>query len=182
MRSMLQNIPVGRFDYPPAAEAASELYRRFAETPSRSDYAFALAKLGDPAVPSLVGALTHDNPQVRKEAAWTLERTVGDLQPAIPRLASMLRDPEGPVRQAAGHTLRRAGPAVAPIIPDVAEALALEDDPYRWGVLVDVLLNAPENAGSAVPILQKARHDDDFFTRFRADRALRAISKTKQVP
>lgn len=126
-------------------------------------------------MPALVDALTHEDPRVREEAAWTLERTVGDLRPAIPGLAKLLRDPEGAVRQAAAHTLRRAGSAVAPIIPEVVEALEFEDDRYRSGVLVDILLRVPDKAAAAVPVLQKARDDGDFLTRIRAALALREI-------
>lgn len=103
------------------------------------------------------------------------QRTTGDLQPAISALADALDDSNDGVRQAAAHTLRRVGKASVPVFPQIIGAFSREQDAYRWGVLLDILLMAPEEAKGAVPILEDALESPSFYTRIRADQALRAI-------
>ena len=84
----------------------------------------ALAKIGEPAVPSLIAALDHPDEGVRWKAAITLGE-IGDQRGIIP-LISLLSDTDRFVRSRAAYALGLIG---SPAIPALSETL--EEAPYE---------------------------------------------------
>lgn len=77
----------------------------------------ALARIGPPAVPSLVQALQHNDPLVRREAARVLMRMGPDAKAAAPELTRLLDDEDEMVRKYAAKALGNIGPEAAVAVP-----------------------------------------------------------------
>lgn len=72
-----------------------------------------LVRIGEPAVPELIKALRHGDPQVRFQAAVVLGRIGPDAEGAVPPLITTLNDTQPPVRKAAARALGQIGPNAA---------------------------------------------------------------------
>jgi hypothetical protein len=90
----------------------------------------ALVKIGEPAVPSLIAALTHSDEGVRWKAAVTLGE-IGDQRGIIP-LIGLLSDTDRFVRSRAAYALGLAGP---PAIPALSETLKDAPSGVRTGIV-----------------------------------------------
>lgn len=101
---------------------APSLERPLSEIPDQELAEEALARIGPPAVPSLVQALSHQDPLVRREAAKVLMRMGPDAKDAAPELTRLLDDPDQMVRKYATKALGNIGPDAAVAVP----ALMLE--------------------------------------------------------
>lgn len=81
----------------------------------------ALATIGPPAVPNLIGALAH--PQLRAPVAGILGRMGPAAAPATEALAKLLTDADGNVRIEAAHALAAIGPEAKSAVPALIESL-----------------------------------------------------------
>jgi len=73
----------------------------------RRHAAFALAKIGTPALPALTQALQSENVIMRKNAAFALGEMGKDAHTAIPALVRLKQDPDTSVRWIAEHALKK---------------------------------------------------------------------------
>ncbi len=101
---------------------APSLDRPLSEVPDQELAEEALARIGPPAVPALVQALSHHDPLVRREAAKVLMRMGPDARDAAPELTRLLDDEDEMVRKYAAKALGGIGPDAAVAVP----ALMLE--------------------------------------------------------
>ena len=93
------------------------LGRPISDVPDQELASEALARIGPPAVPSLVQALNHRDPQVRREATRVLMRMGPDAKSAAPELTQLLDDEDELVRKYAAKALGNIGPEAAVAVP-----------------------------------------------------------------
>ncbi|MCG7855063.1 MAG: HEAT repeat domain-containing protein, partial [Methanoregulaceae archaeon] len=115
----------------------------------------ALAKIGEPAVPSLIAALDHPDEGVRWKAAITLGE-IGDQRGIIP-LIGLLSDKDRFVRSRAAYALGLIGSPAIPALSEMLEeapyevrrntvtALGKMNDPAAIRVLLRALTNSSED-------------------------------------
>lgn len=105
-----------------------------------------LVRAGEPAVPSLIDVLGHENARVRRLAAQILGAMRGKAAAAVPALTkAALGDPDRSVRDRAQRSLGEIGPAAKDAAPALVRLVEQEDS---YGAL-DALLAmraAPELA------------------------------------
>lgn len=99
----------------------SLLERSVRADPNTFTYAMALGRLGQPALPALLGALQHMEVAIREAAAWAL--SLIPTSESIPSLVQALEDPSPLVRRGAAYTLGRIGDerAVAALIRTLSD-------------------------------------------------------------
>jgi HEAT repeat protein len=83
----------------------------------------ALSRIGEPAVPALVGALTDPEVNVRIQAARALARLGPPAKDAVPALTKALDDPDIGVRQNAARALGQIGPDAKEAVPELIRSL-----------------------------------------------------------
>ena len=110
----------------------------------------ALVKIGQPAVPALIGALKNPDKRVRTHTASALARMGEQAKAAIPALIAALKDKDTNVRSSAAFALGRMGEQAKVAIPALIAALKTPDkDVRRYAAL------ALENI--AVSLQEKAK-------------------------
>jgi len=100
----------------------------FREWSLRETAADALARIGRPAVPALIRALSDPDPELRHQAARALSRMGPSVRDAVPALIRALKDPDPLVRRSAARALGQVGPDAAIAIPALVEAMRSKDD------------------------------------------------------
>jgi hypothetical protein len=132
-------------------------------------------------VRELEGALGHQDPVVRREAAAGLGRLNSAATQSLPRLAQLLRtDPDANVRATAADSIRKMAPASAAFVADLGGALDDTDPLVRMNAAL-ALLALKESARVAVPNLIAAVGDEDndtnldFFTMTIRQAVVRAL-------
>jgi hypothetical protein len=95
----------------------------FTEWSLHETAADALARIGAPAVPSLMRSLRGGETLNRVRAAEILARIGPDASPAVPLLVESLRDPDPLVRRGAARALGQIGPAAAEAVPALMELM-----------------------------------------------------------
>jgi len=134
----------------------------------------ALSKLGTPAVAGLIGALQHNDDDVRWKAAIGLGE-IGDPN-AIPSLINLLCDDDRYVRSRAAYALSMIGePAVDPLICALREG----DGNLRWGAAI--ALGKIQNPRAIEPLI-RALADKYENVRAESAAALAAIGKPALGP
>jgi hypothetical protein len=83
----------------------------------------ALGRIGEAAVPSLIEALNHPDPEVREQAARALSLIGPKSVAAVPELIKLLDDESEPVRRQAARALGQVGPAAKAAIPALIRQL-----------------------------------------------------------
>jgi HEAT repeat protein len=104
------------------AEGAADepvVLRSYREWTIQETAADALGRIGTAAVPELVGALAHPDPEVRRQASRVLARIGPGAAVAVPVLRQLLVDQDSTVRQAAIRALGQIGPPAAAAVPDL---------------------------------------------------------------
>ncbi|MGQ9732712.1 MAG: HEAT repeat domain-containing protein [Candidatus Zipacnadales bacterium] len=133
-----------------------------------SELAVALEKVGPPAIPHLIPALSHSDDEVRLLATQTIA-SIGTEAAVVPLAQYSLFDPVVAVRQTAADALRElATPAV---IPHLIRALNDSD----WKVYYAAKDALARLGATAVPQLVKALSSDNARVAYTAEQALAAI-------
>lgn len=83
----------------------------------------ALARIGAPAVPSLIQGLRHQDPYVREQAALVLAKIGPEARAAVGELTAALDDEDSRVRKAASRALGQIGPAAGEAVPALMRSL-----------------------------------------------------------
>jgi hypothetical protein len=89
----------------------------------------ALGRIGEAAVPALIEALSHPDPEVREQAARALSLIGPKSTAAVPDLIRLLDDESEPVRRQAARALGQVGPAAKIAIPALIKQLERKDPP-----------------------------------------------------
>jgi HEAT repeat protein len=119
----------------------------------------ALIRVGEPAVPGLVGMLQSGDTRLRKTAATTLWGLGAKGKEAVPVLAEMLADPDPDLRLAAAMALDNMGPAAADAVPALVKALRdPEGEVRQWSA--KALGHIGPAAAAAIPALSRAAKAD----------------------
>jgi HEAT repeat protein len=158
----------------------------------REEVASVLASIGDAAIPSLLGALQHEDWLVRLHAVESLGKT-GSRQAVQPLLSVLFNDRDSAVREDAVRALGEIGDPQAvdylftamrePGLRTLAvEALGRIGDPCAVPVLIDVL------TGASPPEVTRAvagcgdQWNEEFITQGAAAKALGTIGDEKAIP
>ena len=132
-----------------------------------SELAVALEKVGPPALPELLPALTHPDQEVRLLATQTVAR-IGTAAAVVP-LAQSLSDQDVLVRQTAADALRSL--ATAAVAPQLVNALGDAD----WKVYYAAKDALAKIGDQAVPYLVKALANPTARISYTAEQALAEI-------
>jgi HEAT repeat protein len=89
----------------------------------------ALGRIGEAAVPSLIQALSHPDPDVREQAARALALIGPKSAPAVPDLIRLLDDVSDQVRRQAARALGQIGPAAKAANPALIKQLERAEPP-----------------------------------------------------
>ena len=89
----------------------------------------ALGRIGEAAVPALIDALAHPDPEVREQAARALALIGPKATAAVPELIKLLDDEAEPVRRQAARALGQVGPAAKIAIPALIKQLERREPP-----------------------------------------------------
>lgn len=166
-----------------AAEAIPDIAALLPQPDFTPEAALALSFMGSAAVPTLRGALSSDDPVVRREALRSIgkvrERAQIDPELVIPALLQALDDADIEVRQTAVTYLGIVRDAPQKEVAGLIKALADEDAGVR-GAAATALGSYGAAAEPAVPALKKAARDPDEDVQREAGRALLAISEAKE--
>jgi HEAT repeat protein len=128
------------------------------------------------AVPMLIEALNDETQSVRCDAAVALGRYEEPQRgAALPALLDALQDKDEWVRCMAAKSLARYRAGAQQAVPTLAQILGSERPALRGHAAV-ILGEFGPAASSAVPALQKARHDVDKFVHDAAEKALQAVT------
>jgi HEAT repeat protein/beta-lactamase regulating signal transducer with metallopeptidase domain len=143
--------------------------------------AIALASFGQQAVEPLVTALSHENPVVRRNAAWAIGETRGgsstDRRDAFEPLFAALSDEDAWVRRAAAFAFGEIRD------PRAARALiaALGDSDYQVRDMAVYALGEMKEARAVEQLSQLLLKDDHWNLRVRAAWALGEIADPQAV-
>ena len=129
----------------------------------------ALEKLGAPALPAILPALTNPEVEVRRAAVQAVAK-IGTSAAVVP-LAQRLKDPDLAIRRRAADALITL--ADARVVPQLIEALR-DPDPHVYYPARDALANI---GGPAVPALINALGDQDPRVAHMAEQALARIGR-----
>jgi hypothetical protein len=113
----------------------------------RREAAYELARIGRPAVPTLIRRLRDDQGIVREAVAFALAQIGEEAAAAVPELTGRLHDEDWSVRETAAYALGRIGEAAAPAVPELRTLLNDEEEPVREAARV--ALDRIEAVGSA---------------------------------
>ena len=152
--------------------------------------AFALSKLGTPAIPGIIGSCHDPDANVRLVTVDALRLIGAEADTAIPTLIQLVHDPNAEVRNNAVSALYDMGPKRSSAIPDLICALHDTDIGPQPGSRVEVRATAamvlgligPE-AHRAAPELTRLLTDAPAQVRYRAATALsQVLPGTNAVP
>ena len=142
---------------------------------SAEEALYALAQLGEPAVPPLIEALK--SPELRTLAASILGHIGPPAKNAVPPLVEIVKNDKTPEsRREALMALGGIGPAAAAGVPAATAALDDEDDKVVIAACFALAQWGPA-AKEAVPALQKRADSKDEAVRQEAAKALKAIDR-----
>jgi len=116
---------------------------------------YAIAALGEPAVPVLIDLLGDNDPGIRQVAGYALSRIGRAAKSSIPALVEALRLPDRKTREHVARALAGAGPEV---IEPLTRALRDRDPKVRGGAAF-ALETLGSEARAAVPALVAALGD-----------------------
>jgi hypothetical protein len=120
---------------PPVSRSSLTEIRPYHDWDVHQTAADSLGRIGTPAVPSLMRALSDADPKRRAEAAWLLGRIGPGAKQAVPALVDALSDPLPSVQKAASRALGQIGPDAAGAV-EALMRLVEQTEPI--GVTTDV--------------------------------------------
>ena len=128
-----------------------------------------LADIGEPAVPTVLELLDHENPEVRASAIFIFHQMGPPAAGAVPVLNELLLDTDEPLRCAITGVLSQIGdPRSIPVLIKVLDDV----DPIIRDCAAGALGSIGEPASAAVPALIAALNDPDKDVRRSAASAL----------
>lgn len=133
---------------------------------------FASGSTSRQAVKAVLGALKHENPDIRHAAVHVLGDLNAASQPAVPALADALQSPDADVRFRAVYGLVRIGPAAHEAMPALMAALKDPDARVRQGA-VQALASIAPDANPVRDALAALREDPDPQVRYQVETLLR---------
>jgi hypothetical protein len=139
----------------------------------------ALAGIGNPAVPSLLQALTNQDYRIRDAAATGLMWERACLDQVVPALVARLNDTNPSVRNEATIALGALGSCPEIAVPALTAACSNGNALSRSLTLVS-LGQFETNASSAIPTIKTALNDPDAQVRSSAAFALQQINPDAQ--
>lgn len=137
--------------------------------------AMCLGKIGGPAAPALVNALTNGNYRISTAAALALPDLGTNAAPAIPYLLSELRHPNHLRRERAASTL--GGISIQPeiVVPALTNLLSDSSLPARF-LALDSLGSYDQRARAALPAILPFLTNSDRGLRWSATNAIKSIA------
>jgi HEAT repeat protein len=162
------------YSYSASAQSANSsqvnLYVQQLNNPNQSQQALkSLVSLGKSAVPALITALQHQNPEVRAASATALSQIGNDAAPALPALSRALQDKDPKVRGAAVEAFGSIGRRA--MVPYLIANLKHQDASVRYNA-AHGLTRLGNYAESAVPTLTETLQDKETWVRLTAATAL----------
>jgi HEAT repeat protein len=149
----------------PAAEPAiPALATLLTNPPMAADAAMCLAVIGGSSVPTLMDALTNNNPVVRSRSALALGVVVPKPLIAVPGLIEALKDPERVVRSCATTSLGWIGADHETVIPALIARLR-DPEPLVRRAAVRAVGAFGSEAVPAIPSLLQMSNDSDPIVR-----------------
>ena len=137
-----------------------------------------LSKVGGPAIPTLIEALSSPHKEVRRGACWALGEIGSEAQTAVDPLLETVGDEYKWVRMFALRALAKIGTAdPAHSSERLIGALRVEEDPGVRADIFDALSALGVPALNAVPMIEQALEDDDPYVRHSALAALAKIRR-----
>ncbi|REK19026.1 MAG: hypothetical protein DWQ37_02365 [Planctomycetota bacterium] len=122
----------------------------------------AVAGMGPPAVPKLIGALEHK--ALRGPIAAILGRIGPPAAPATSALADLLQDEDPNVSTEAAYALAKIGPGAKAAVPALAAALANPDEGPAHGAAFALGQIGPAAAAAEPALVQAMAKDDNSLT------------------
>jgi HEAT repeat protein len=89
----------------------------------------ALGRIGEPAVPALIQALSHPDPEVREQAGRAISLIGPKAAAAVPELVRLLDDESDSVRRQAARALGQIGAAAKAAVPALIKQLERREAP-----------------------------------------------------
>ena len=120
-----------------------------------------LADIGgraEEAAPRLVGALEHDDPEVRRWSAEALGNIASGEPAVVSGLKKQMKDDDEDARRTAALALAKLGPAAESAVPELADGLT-DGNRYARGNAAEALrrIGTPAALNALVPALTTAR-------------------------
>ena len=137
--------------------------------------AYALAAVGESAVPALSEALQHTEDAVRVEATYALAQIGAPTESAIPALMERTKDESVEVRRYLPEALGGLGPNAASAVPALVDMLASDDDGHARFEAALALAQIGPTASEAIPVLANVLSDENRYVRDNAILALKRI-------
>jgi hypothetical protein len=144
----------------------------------RRGFTYALSAIGEAAVPALTKALEHADPGIRAGAAEALADMGKDAGDALPQLISCLQDPADEVAGCAAEALGLIASAPGGVPRALARTLGHSAERVRMRAAMALARLGPE-AEDATPELATALDDDNRYVRGKAVHALFSIGSEK---
>jgi len=138
----------------------------------------ALAEIGAPAVPALIGALNHPMTGTRVATMNALRDMGAPAAPAAPAISANFHDADPLARRLAIGVLGYICDGVSAVLPALLERMAHDEDFENRGAAAWVIHCVAEEAGAAPGVVEglaAALTDDERIVRLNAAAALGAI-------
>jgi HEAT repeat protein len=142
---------------PQAAPATRAIVALLTDETIGREARLTLARIGEPAVPDLIGALKSEDEQVRWWAAQALEEIGPAAKAAIPALVASFEDPVRPVQNAASALAGMGTLALRDVTSILADPKSSPD--ARVGAAQTIASIGPR-AKETIPLLTEALKDD----------------------
>ena len=123
----------------------------------------ALQKIGPPAIPSALKALTHDRWQVRAGAAHALGLYGPEATRAVPALAAAVTDSHGSVRRLAADALAQIGAEAKTAIPVLQQGLTHQNVRIRISVAYALARTDPGSDPAYQALVEALQYVDRPF-------------------
>jgi HEAT repeat protein len=194
----VQQAPAGQ-----DAELVGLLQRMIAEEPALSEFEFDLDKLrrsvdirerhaqtirsmGSAIIPGLCRALSHADPEMRRQSCWALQilgESGGLTTDALLAMAGLIGDRDPKVREQAPHSLGllAAKHNLAPVVPQLLAGLKSADAKVRKAT-ADVLGKIGPAAAAALDALRSMLRDPDVDVAEAARAAITKIGGKVEAP
>ncbi len=150
---------------PPSPEIAGPIFAKALTGADETTVHYlldAVAGLGAPAVPRLIGALKYK--PLRPQIAGILGRIGPPAAPAAPELAKLLTDEDPNVAIEAAHALANIGPGAKDAVPALVEVFKQPESQLTFGVAYALGRIGPAAAAAKPVLLEKINSEDSSLS------------------